>query len=172
MTESPRTVPTGLRPMTGADLDRVIELEPILFGAGAWSREAYDSELTRSDRHYVVVETMDRRVVAYAGIALAPESTIMTIGVDPQFRRRGLARLMLAELIARARSVPAEAVFLEVRLHDEGAQALYTSFGFVPLGVRRRYYQPEGADALVMRLPLDAPHHRGPGPVGSEVIEE
>ncbi|TDE97630.1 ribosomal-protein-alanine N-acetyltransferase [Occultella glacieicola] len=158
--------------MSGADLDRVIELEPVLFGAGAWSRASYESELARSDRHYVVVETEPGLVVGYAGVALAPESTVMTIGVAPTHRRRGLARLMLAELIARARSVSAEAVFLEVRLHDEGAQALYRSFGFEALGVRRRYYQPEGADALVMRLPLERPHRRGLGPVGAEAIEE
>jgi len=82
-----------------------------------------------------------------------------------------VGRTMLAALLDRARVTGAESVFLEVRSHDGGAQALYTSFGFEVLGVRRGYYQPEGADALVMRLALRAPTP-GPGPVGAEVIEE
>ncbi len=160
---------TTLRAMGPEDLDEVIALEPELFGAGAWSRGVYEEELTRADRYYVVVT--DPAVVGYAGLALGVEATVMTIGVAAEHRRQGHGRTMLAALLDRARATGAESVFLEVRAHDDGAQALYASFGFAPLGVRRGYYQPEGADALVMRLVLASPTP-GPGPVGAEVIEE
>ena len=52
----------------------------------------------------------------------------------------------MAEATARG----AERVGLEVRTDNAPAQALYRRFGFAPVGVRRGYYQPSGADALVM----------------------
>lgn len=160
---------TTLRAMGPQDLDEVIALEPELFGAGAWSRGVYQEELSRTDRYYLVVA--DPHVIGYAGLALGVEATVMTIGVAAAHRRQGHGRTMLTALLDKARVTGAESVFLEVRAHDGGAQALYTSFGFEVLGVRRGYYQPEGADALVMRLVLRPPTP-GPGPVGAEVIEE
>src|SRR5699024_9134385 len=89
----------------------------------------------------------------------------------PGRRREGNGSQMLTALLDKARRNEAESVCLEVRAQDDGAQRLYRRFGFVPLGIRPGYYQPEGADALVMQLPLTPPR-RGPGPVGAEVIEE
>lgn len=166
-----------LRPMRSEDLDAVLALEPELFGAGAWSRGVYEEELRRADRYYVVVAEAGGAdgetdlVVGYAGLAIGIEATVMTIGVAPGRRRQGHARTMLAALLDKARGTRAESVFLEVRANDGGAQALYSSFGFAPLAVRRGYYQPEGADALVMRLVL-RPATPSLGPVGSEAIEE
>lgn len=156
---------TRLRRMEPTDLDRVMELEPVLFGVGAWPRGVYEEEVARHDRRYVVV-VVDGVVVGYAGISLAPESLVMTVGVDPAYRRRGLGAMLLADLIDAARGVDAESIVLEVRAEDAVAQHLYASFGFEPLGIRRGYYQKEGADALVMRLPLRPPAP-GVGPVGA-----
>ena len=159
-----------LRLMCSADLSAVIALEPELFVAGAWSRGVYEEELRRADRYYVVVAEADL-VIGYAGLATGIEATVMTIGVAAPRRRQGHARTMLTALLDQARRTGAESVFLEVRTSDDGAQALYSSFGFEPLAVRRGYYQPEGADALVMQLEL-RPTTPSLGPVGSEAIKE
>lgn len=159
-----------LRPMRSEDIGAVIALEPELFGAGAWSTAVYEEEVQRTDRYYVVIAD-EQVMIGYAGLATGIEATVMTIGVASGHRRQGHARTMLTALLERARSTGAESVFLEVRTSDGGAQALYTSFGFVPLAVRRGYYQPEGADALVMQLVL-RPTTPSLGPVGSEAIEE
>jgi ribosomal protein S18 acetylase RimI-like enzyme len=50
----------------------------------------------------------------------------------------------------------ARRVFLEVRADNPIAQHLYTARGFRPVGRRPRYYQPDGVDAVVMRLDLEA----------------
>lgn len=159
-----------LRRLTSGDLDRVMALEVELFGSGAWSRATYESELVRDDRRYIAAldPLEDTLVVGYAGVALGPEANIMTIGVAGTHRRRGIAAAMLDHLIDQVRRARAEEVFLEVRLHDEGAQRLYRRAGFERVGVRRNYYQPEGADALVMRLRL----RRGAGPVGAEPAQK
>ncbi len=161
--------PPGLRPLRASDLPEVMRLEPVLFGAGQWSRAVYQDEVALPDRSYVAA-VEGARLVGYAGLAHGIDASVMTIGVDPAFRRRGHAARMLAELVARARAAGSESVFLEVRAADGGAQALYVSFGFEALGIRRGYYQPEGADALVMRLRLRP--DPSPGPVGAEAVEE
>lgn len=161
---------TAMRPMVPEDVDAVMRLEPELFGSAAWSRGIFLEEVGRTDRYYVVV-TDQGELIGYAGLATGLEATVMTIGVASAHRRQGHGRQMLAALLDRARHGQTESVFLEVRADDDGAQHLYRSFGFVPLGIRPGYYQPEGADALVMQLPLQSPH-RGPGPVGAEAIKE
>jgi [ribosomal protein S18]-alanine N-acetyltransferase len=142
-----------LRPLLPTDLDRVLELEAVLFGPGAWTRGTYEDELQAPWRHYVAVE-QDGLLVGYAGASLAEESHVMTIGVAPEARRRGHASTMLGALMDAARAAGSTSMLLEVRADDDGAQRLYTSFGFEPIGVRRGYYQLEGADAVVMRAAL------------------
>lgn len=159
-----------LRQLEERDLDAVMALEGPLFGAGAWPRQIYVEELNHPSRFYIAV-IVDEELVGYAGISLGPDADVMTIGVAPGHRRNGYAKAMLAALLDRARSSGSETVFLEVRESDEGAQSLYRSFGFVPLALRRGYYQPEGANALVMRLELVS----GPrklGPIGAEAVKE
>lgn len=158
--------PGTVRTMQRQDLDRVLELEPVLFGRDAWSWATYEGELTWPGRYYVVVE-LDEQVAGYAGIDLSPEATVLTVGVDPSLQRRGLGRQMMATLLAAATDAGCRQVFLEVRAEDLGAQQLYTGFGFEKMGIRRRYYRHDGADALTMRLRWDRP-----GPVGREIVAE
>ena len=155
-----------LRAMTGADLEEVESLEADLFGRGRWTRGMFLSELQGPRRHYRVAEA-DGRIIGYAGIALGETSQVMTIGVHPRWRRRGLGRLLFTDLLEAARDFGAIEVILEVRVDAEAPQAMYTDFGFTPLGVRKNYYQAEGIDALVMHKRL----RRGVGPIGSEVTQ-
>lgn len=144
---------TTLRPLRADDVDRVLELEVILFGLGAWSRGMYEDELSAPCRRYVAIEDQGL-LVGYGGAIVAEESHITTIGVAPEARRRGHASRMLTELMDQARSHGATSMLLEVRADDDGAQSLYRRFGFAEIGRRRNYYQLEGVDALVMRADL------------------
>ena len=177
-----------LREMAAGDLEAVARLESELFGAEAWSRELLAAELAASqgpgaDRRYVVVESdesdddaADRaagagphgpRLLGYAGLYHAGGLTsadLLTIATVPAARGRGIASLMLTELVSTAREVSCPDVLLEVRQSNEAAQRLYARHGFVPIGRRRRYYQAPPEDAVVMRLTL----RPRPGPVGAE----
>ncbi|WP_156252197.1 ribosomal protein S18-alanine N-acetyltransferase [Pseudactinotalea terrae] len=143
-----------LRPLTAADVDRVLELEVILFGPGAWTRGMYEEEFRAAGRRYVAVEEAGV-LVGYAGALIAEESHIMTIGVAPEARRRGYASMMLAELMQAARRHGATSMILEVRADDDGPQQLYRRFGFEQIGIRPGYYQLEGVDGVVMRADLE-----------------
>ena len=92
---------------------------------------------------------------------------LLTIATIPAVRGRGIASVMLIELVSTAREVGCPDVLLEVRQSNEAAQRLYARHGFVPIGRRRRYYQAPPEDAVVMRLTL----RPRPGPVGAEAGE-
>ena len=179
----------GLREMAAGDLEAIARLESELFGAEAWSRDLLAAELAAShgpmaDRRYVVVdsqesdgdgdadEAADRAVgvgphgpqlLGYAGL-YHTSADLLTIATIPAARGRGIASLMLTELVSTAREVGCPDVLLEVRQSNEVAQRLYARRGFVPIGRRRRYYQAPPEDAVVMRLTL----RPRPGPVGAE----
>lgn len=146
-----------LRPLASGDLDRVDELEDELFGPGAWPRAAYETELATPGRRYVAAVDPGGDLIGYAGIALGEDAEVMTIGVSGHWRRHGIGGRLLAALLEEARRGRARRVFLEVRATDAGAQRLYLRAGFRAVGLRRGYYQPENADAVVMRLDLARP---------------
>ena len=127
----------------------VMVLEQELFGAESWSEAAYWNELAETaTRHYVVALEEADRVVGYAGLAVfGDEAHVLTIGVAGAAQGRGLGTALLLDLLAAAGD---RRVLLDVRADNEVAQRLYRRHGFVPVGRRRRYYQPSGTDAVVM----------------------
>ena len=66
----------------------------------------------------------------------------------------GIGSALLDALIRAARERGCAEVFLEVRADNPRAHGLYLRRGFEEIGVRRGYYQPSGADAIVMRKDL------------------
>jgi ribosomal-protein-alanine N-acetyltransferase len=79
---------------------------------------------------------------------------VHNIAVHVDFRRRGIARLLLTRLLLAAQHQDCTRVTLEVRKSNSQAQRLYESFGFVISGLRKGYYSDDGEDALAMTLEL------------------
>jgi [ribosomal protein S18]-alanine N-acetyltransferase len=143
-----------LRPMTGRDLTAVARLEQALFGEEAWSVDMLAAELAAAGtgRYYLVAEVAGT-VAGYAGL-LAPaggQADVLTIGVSEDRWGHGIGTELMTGLLAEARRRGCAEVYLEVRVDNERAQRLYRQLGFAQVGLRRGYYQPSGADALVMR---------------------
>jgi ribosomal-protein-alanine N-acetyltransferase len=148
-------------------LAEVMEAESELFGAESWSVEAFWSELAQADTRYyrVAVEpagpglprpgassaSAAERLVGYAGLALiGAEAHVQVLAVRRDRQRRGIGAALLNDLLAEAARRGAGTVLLDVRADNPAAQRLYARHGFVPIGLRRRYYQPSGTDAVVM----------------------
>ncbi|GEL94487.1 ribosomal protein S18-alanine N-acetyltransferase [Cellulomonas composti] len=145
-----------LRPLTTQDVPALVEMEDRLFGAGAWSPTALAEEIVGPGRWYVGA-TQGGTLVGYAGLWFdGVDVQVMTVGTDERHQGKGIGRLMLDALVVRARALGATSVLLEVRVDNEPALRLYDAAGFVRLGVRRGYYQPENKDAWTMRLDLAA----------------
>ena len=134
-----------------ADIPALVELEEILFpGDSPWNWAMFASEL-EFGHHYVVHRDNDGAIDGYAGLAIiGDEAEVHTIGVRPAAQGHGLGRKLLRQLMSVAGD---RRLLLEVRTDNVAAIALYESEGFTKLGVRRRYYQPSGADAYTMARP-------------------
>jgi ribosomal-protein-alanine N-acetyltransferase len=140
--------------MTGDDLPAVLVLERTLFPEDSWTEEMLRGELADQPRtrHYVVAEEPGGALVGYAGLAAAGgQADVQTIGVLPDRQGTGLGAALLTELLDEAGRRGSEEIFLEVRADNDRARRLYERFGFERVGVRKRYYQPSGVDAIVMR---------------------
>ncbi|MFT4232177.1 MAG: ribosomal protein S18-alanine N-acetyltransferase [Leucobacter sp.] len=144
-----------LREATGADLDAIWGIETAVFGREAWSRDMMREELTADHRSYAVLVDDAGAVHGYAGLlAVGPEADIQTIAVDPEARGRGQGRRLMNALLDEAARREVRETFLEVRADNPVAQALYRSLGFEEIGVRPHYYQPDGVDAVIMKLEM------------------
>jgi ribosomal-protein-alanine N-acetyltransferase len=118
-----------------------------------WSPNLFLSEMSESKNRCYLVARIDREVVGYGGmICYGEEAHITNIAVDPLRHRQKIASRVLHDLIVEAVEMGAEAVSLEVRVTNWGAQRLYGRYGFRPVGVRKNYYQEVGEDALIMWL--------------------
>jgi ribosomal-protein-alanine N-acetyltransferase len=116
-----------------------------------WSMSLFLSELAlRSTRAYYVAFA-GRQLVGYAGLMMTlDDGHVTTIAVDPAWHRHKIGSRLLLALVREALRRGATSLSLEVRLSNKAAQALYRSFGFRAVGVRKNYYSETKEDALVM----------------------
>ena len=142
-----------LRRMEAQDLSSVMQIDALCLPR-PWSAAVWRGELASPYGLYLVVEERGE-VLGHIGVRHAlGELHITTIAVRPKYRRRGLARALIAAALAAYPN--ADRVHLEVRPTNRAALALYESLGFRTTGRRPRYYGDE--DALLMTLNLDEAH--------------
>lgn len=140
-----------IRRMEGSDLRRVMQIERESFSM-PWSEATYWGLLERTDADLFVAESEAGEVIGYAVFwAVLDQGELGNIAVTGAWRRRGVAQQLLDAVIARARERGVRELYLEVRVSNEGAQALYDRNGFVQVGRRRNYYIEPLEDALVLR---------------------
>ena len=138
-----------IRRMTDADVDAVAAVEAATFPT-PWSRDAFASEMRNAAARYLVAE-VGGQVVGFAGAwIILDESHVTNIAVLKDHRGQGLGRALTAGLMQYLSNLGAAYVTLEVRRSNIIAQTLYESLGFIRLGVRKRYYEDNGEDALIM----------------------
>lgn len=116
---------------------------------------------------YCTVADTDGAIVGYACLnAFAGgRGDVQTIAVRDDHQGEGIGTALLTDLIAAAAARGCRDVFLDVRADNSRAPLLYRRTGFTEVGVRPGYYQPSGADAIVMRLRM--PRHAEIGKAGA-----
>ena len=140
-----------IRPMTAADVPSVAALEKLCF-SDPWSASLIASELDNPLSLWLVWEE-DGAAAAYLGVQrVPPQADVMNVAVSPALRRRGIARALFAELERRLPEI--DELFLEVRVSNSGAIALYRTLGFEQVGRRPNYYLDPREDALILRKEL------------------
>ncbi|MDA8266287.1 MAG: ribosomal protein S18-alanine N-acetyltransferase [Actinomycetota bacterium] len=137
-------------PMRRRHLRAVVAIEQAIFPS-PWSASLYLSELGQGSTRAYFVARCDGVVIGYAGLMLAVgEGHVTTIGVSQPWQRRGVGRMLLTKVARAAIERGAEALTLEVRVSNTGAQSLYHEFGFAPAGIRKNYYAEVHEDAIIM----------------------
>ncbi len=132
-----------------AHIEAIEELEKQCFSQ-PWTREQLISQLP-DEQHEFLAALHEGRPVGYVGMmCVLDEGYIANVAVSPDWRRQGIGDALIAELLRRAVSRELAFVTLEVRAGNEAAKALYTKHGFVPVGLRKKYYASPTEDAVLM----------------------
>jgi ribosomal-protein-alanine N-acetyltransferase len=165
----PETAPVEIRRLGYPDLPQVIAIERRAFPT-PWSLAMFVLELSKASGICLAALLPNRDKRRLAGYLICSRYDtvwhVMNIAVDPSHRRLGIATELLAALYARIDD-PAARYTLEVRQSNHSAIHLYEREGFRAAGLRRRYYQDNGEDALIMwRTPatLSGSLHDVPNP--------
>ena len=137
--------------MTAADVDGMHQVEQATF-AVPWSRASIEAELTNPCARYLVARE-NGEVIGYAGMWLViDEGHVTNVAVRADKRGQGLGKELMKRLIQLAADSGMIWMTLEVRHSNKVAQNLYHTFGFVDVGYRKRYYEDNQEDALLMGL--------------------
>lgn len=150
-----------IREMKETDIPSVVEIENISFTA-PWSETLFFNEIhnPRSIAKVAVIE--DGRIVGYiCANQVADEGHILNLAVHPDFRRKGIAKTLVADILKDLKEIACRLLYLEVRASNYSAKKLYEGFGFRVVGTRKGYYNEPKEDAVIMSLQLDSKTLKG-----------
>lgn len=139
-----------LRPATRADLPALAELERAAF-SDPWTEDQLRDALGWSGAMAIVAENTSGLTGYVLGRVVVDQAEILSLATAPPFRRRGIGRDLLAAVLAAMIERGARCAWLEVRVSNQAARAMYQAAGFVAAGLRRDYYRQPVEDALVLR---------------------
>ena len=133
------------------DLDGLVAVEQASF-FNPWTRDMYVAELENQGiSHLFVAKASGGRVVGFCGFwCVLDELHINNLAVLPEYRRQGIASMILGRVFEEGRKAGAGRATLEVRRSNDVARRLYERLGFSVAGVRRGYYHNPDEDALVL----------------------
>jgi ribosomal-protein-alanine N-acetyltransferase len=143
-----------IRPCRPEDLSRVVLIAEQADEAPRWNPEAYRKALDPAAvpaRITLVAEDSKAGVVGFLiTVLIPPHAELEVIAVSKSARRQGIARHLVANLLANLKERQITGLMLEVRESNHAALALYRALGFIQTGRRSRYYSDPQEDAVLM----------------------
>ena len=141
-------------PMEASHASEIAGLEKLCFSS-PWSEKSVREELSNPLSLWLTAVDGDK-VAGYIGSqSVLGESDMMNVAVDPDYRRQGIARKLILELIRGLKEKGNHCLTLEVRSSNTPAIELYLQLGFSQIGKRPGYYRNPREDALIMRKEWD-----------------
>lgn len=135
--------------MEREDLNEVLEISSLSLKE-SWNFDSFSKELTNPLAKYLVAK-INKKIVGFAGVwTIVDEGHITNIAVHPSFRKKGIGSALVQSLINHSKDWGCNSLTLEVRASNTSAQNLYKKFGFVEEGIRKKYYQDNKEDAIIM----------------------
>ena len=139
-----------VRELREEDIPELSRIEAASFSM-PWSAAAFGELLTRSYCTYLTA-LADGRVAGCCGYTDSfHEANIDNVVVAPEYRKRGIAQIMLAKLLERGAASGVESYVLEVRVSNLPAIHIYEKLGFRSVGIRPRFYEKPVEDAMIMK---------------------
>jgi ribosomal-protein-alanine N-acetyltransferase len=136
----------------------VREIERELDQAPHWTRAAYLAALDAQGPLRVALVALEESSGTIVGFTIAsliaPVAELETIAVASEFKRRGIARSLLAAMTRELMALSAREIVLEVRASNSTAIEFYRAEGFTEAGRRPGYYAQPVEDAFLFRLGL------------------
>ena len=143
-----------IRPVLESDVPAIHAIEEATF-AMPWSAESVLHDIRDNVVARWLVMEEEGELLGYAGVwFVLDEGHVMNIAIRERDRGRGLGRKLVDALIALCRANGMRLMTLEVRRSNLVAQSLYHACGFHDVGYRKRYYEDNHEDALIMYLDL------------------
>ena len=138
-----------IRDMKESDLPAVLAIEQISFST-PYSKEYFLNEIYK--KHALVkVALFEGSVIGYLCADYENhEAQILNLAIDPYFRRRGAATILMTQAIRNLKKKGCVFAYLVVRVSNTGAQKFYERFGFTIEAIRKKYYSDPDEDALQM----------------------
>jgi len=140
-----------VRLAAGGDADDLALLEAAAFGPASWGEDSVKASLR--EPNVATVLAFGQGGGLPAGFAMlmraADEGEILSLGVAPLQRLKGVGDALLCEVLRIAVRAGLSKIFLEVDTSNAAARALYEKHRFQQIGERREYYR-DGANAMVM----------------------
>ena len=143
-----------LRPMHASDLDRIMEIEPVIY-THPWTRGNFEDSMRVGYSCWVI--DCGGSVAGYGVLMIGVrEAHLLNLSIAPEWQRRGLGRTLLEHFVRIGRDSDAQQMFLEVRPSNTSARRMYADYGFRDISVRGGYYPAAGGreDAILMGLML------------------
>ena len=127
---------------TSRDLTHILEIEKLSFPY-PWNKEIIEPMLI----NFSVVKNQQKRIIGFISLeTILDETHILHMAVHPDFRRQKVA----SKMVEFALNNNSKKCVLEVRKSNQAARELYEKFGFKEVLERKKYYQENGEDALVL----------------------
>ena len=142
-----------VRGAVGGDLPAIAEVEAATFSQ-PWSRETFARLLERSEAELIVARcdgSLAGYLVLLTGVG---EAELANLAVSAGFRKRGVAKALLARASEMLLDQGVRCLYLAVRASNEEAIGLYERFGFAGIGTHRAYYRNPSEDARLFALEL------------------
>lgn len=136
--------------MAESHVPQIAELEKLCFH-DPWSISSIASEVNNRLSLWLVAAE-DDQVIGYVGSqTVLGETDMMNIAVHPEYRKQGIATLLINDLVDKLKEQGSHSLMLEVRASNEPAISVYRKLDFMEVGRRKNYYRNPKEDALILR---------------------
>ena len=136
--------------MTVDDISNVLKVEEDCFSI-PWSKDSFVRELVENELALYLVAKIENVAVGYIGVwKIIDEGHITNLAVHSEYRRLGIGKMLVSELLSLCEKDGITSFTLEVRESNSAAQNLYKKFQFAECGVRPGYYQDNNENAVIM----------------------